>query len=87
MTITETVIMLALVLGLAFAGWNCISKTNHLVKRHRDQFQKAGGARFYPFAIFVEKSWYPALLRGCGIAIWLADIVFVYFTCFRKPVH
>lgn len=87
MTASEAVIMLALTLALGFAGWNCVSKTDYLVKMHRSQFEKAGGVRFYPFASLVTKSWYPAFLRGCGIAIWLCDIVFIYFIWFRKPVH
>jgi hypothetical protein len=79
--------MLALTLGLAFAGWNCISKTDSLVKRHRDRFEKTASGRFYPFAIFVEKSWYPIFLRGCGVAIWLFGTALIYLTWFRKPAH
>ena len=87
MTAAETVIMLALALGLAFAGWNCIYKTDYLVKTHRNQFQSVTGVRFYPFARLVMKPWYPSYLRGCGIAIWLWDVVLIYLVWFRKPAH
>ena len=85
MNAAETAIMLALTFGLAYAGWNCLYKTDYLVKMHRKQFQKAAGVRFYPFASLVVKPWYPAYLRGCGLAIWLCDVVFIYLIWFRRP--
>ena len=85
MSASETVVMLALTLALAFAGWNCVTRTDYLVKAHRSQFGKPNGVRFYPLARFVNRTWYPAFLRGCGIAIWLCGVVFVYFTWFREP--
>ena len=87
MSASETVVMLALTLALAFAGWNCVTRTDYLVKAHRSQFGKPNGVRFYPLARFVNRTWYPAFLRGCGIAIWLCGVVFVYFTWFREPSH
>ena len=82
----ETVIMLALTLGLAFAGWNCVVKNDYLVKIHRQQLEQAN-ARFFPFARFIRKPWYPIFLRMCGIATWLCAIVLIYLTWFREPAR
>ncbi len=84
---SETVVMLAATLGLAFAGWNCVVKNNYLVKIHRQQFGDPSGTRFYPFARLINKQWYPAFIRSCGIAIWLCAIFIIYLTWFREPAH
>ena len=85
MTTGETVVMGALVVGLAITGWLCIYKAEALAERQRKQFEKYGIVRFNPFAAIVTKSWYPTYLRVSGALIWLWDILLVYLIWFRKP--
>ena len=81
----QTVVMLALVVGLAITGWLCFYKADALAARQRRQYEKYAFVRLNPFSSMVTKSWYPTYLRVSGVLIWLWDITLVYLIWFRKP--
>ena len=71
----------------AVCGWLFVFKTDMLVRWGRTNYEKSKLVRASPNAGLVMKPWYPTLLRGAGIFIWLFDASFISIVILATTRH
>jgi hypothetical protein len=71
----------------AVCGWLFVFRTDMLVRWGRNNYAKSKLIRSSPNAALVMKPWYPVLLRGAGVFIWLFDVGFLALAILATMRH
>ena len=77
MTYQNLAVVVILATFQAVCGWLFVFKTDMLVRWGLSNYARSKMLQGVPNTGLILKSWYPTLLRGAGIFIWLFDAGFI----------
>lgn len=79
-----TVLLLVINILMAAVGWRYLFRTEAVVADARARQQKKKWTQVSLNSTLAMKGWYPTYVRCLGAALWVLDLLMIYFLWFPK---
>ena len=75
MPILPMALLLLIAAALTWTGWYFLFRTVAVVEMNRRALEEGGRWAWLPYAGFVEKRWFPLVIRLQGILSWVGALL------------